>query len=144
MVRKLIPDVVSNQDLVAVTPETTVREAARHMADRRVGASLVNDAGCLIGIFTERDVMTRVVALGLDPEKTEVRQVMTPNPATATPDQRALDALKTMHEGGFRHLPVVKDGRAVGIVSLRDFLSGEFAEMQAELAQEEALTRGVR
>jgi CBS domain-containing protein len=88
--------------------------------------------------------MNRVVAAGLDPDRTEIRQVMTAKPATAAPEQRALDALKLMHEGGFRHLPIVKDGRAVGIVSLRDFLSGEFAEMQAELAQEEALTRGVR
>jgi CBS domain-containing protein len=143
MVRRLIPDVVNNQDLLTLTPETTVHEAARRMADRRIGASLVIDAGALVGIFTERDVMTRVVALGLDPDRTEVRDVMTAKPATAAPDQRALDALKTMHEGGFRHLPIVKDGRAVGIVSLRDFLSGEFAEMRAELDQEEALTTRV-
>ena len=143
MIRRLIPDVVNSQDLLSVTPETSVREAARHMADRRVGAALVNDAGALIGIFTERDVMTRVVAAGLDPDRTQVRQVMTANPATATPNQRALDALKVMHEGGFRHLPVVAGGRAIGIVSLRDFLSGEFAEMRAELAQEEALTTRV-
>lgn len=143
MVRRLIPDVVNNQDLLTLTPETSVREAARRMADREIGAGLVVDAGALVGIFTERDVMTRVVASGLDPDRTEVRAVMTANPATALPDQRALDALKTMHEGGFRHLPIVEDGHTVGIVSLRDFLSGEFAEMRAELDQEEALTTRV-
>jgi len=144
MARRLIPDVANNQDVLSLTAETSVREAAQHMADRRVGAALVNDNGTLVGIFTERDVMTRVVASGLDPDKTEIRQVMTERPSTAAPEQRALDALKIMHEGGFRHLPIVKDGRAVGIVSLRDFLSGEFAEMQAELAEEEALRQGAR
>ncbi len=139
MARRLIPDVVHDQDVLALSPETSVREAARRMADRRIGAVLVNDGNRLVGIFTERDVMTRVVAAGLDPDRTQLRQVMTANPETAAPEQRALDALKLMHEGGFRHLPIVEDGRAVGIVSLRDFLSCEFAEMQAELATEEAL-----
>lgn len=139
MIRRLIPDVVHDQDVLALPPETPVREAARRMSARRIGAVLVNDGTRLVGIFTERDVMTRVVAAGLDPDRTEIRQVMTPDPATAAPEQRALDALKLMHEGGFRHLPVVEAGRAIGIVSLRDFLSGEFAEMRAELATEEAL-----
>ena len=143
MARRLIPDVVHGQDVLALSPETSVREAARRMADRRIGAVLVNDGNRLVGIFTERDVMTRVVAAGLDPDRTEIRQVMTPDPATAAPEQRALDALKLMHEGGFRHLPVVEDGRAIGIVSLRDFLAGEFAEMRAELATEEALATRV-
>ncbi|MSP47782.1 MAG: CBS domain-containing protein [Alphaproteobacteria bacterium] len=143
MFRRLIPDVVRDQDILALPPEASVREAARRMADRRIGATLVTEAGTLVGIFTERDVMTRVVAAGLDPDTTRIRQVMTANPATVAPDQRALDALKVMHEGGFRHLPVVENGRAVGIVSLRDFLSGELAEMRAELAQEEALTTRV-
>lgn len=143
MARRLIPDVVHDQDVLTLPPETSVREAARRMADRRIGAVLVDDGARLVGIFTERDMITRVVAAGLDPDRTQIRLVMTPDPAMAAPEQRAPDALKLMHEGGFRHLPVAEDGRAIGIVSLRDFLSGEFAEMRAELATEEALTTGV-
>jgi CBS domain-containing protein len=139
MARRLIPDVVRDQELLVLGPEASVREAARRMADRRFGATLVAEGGELVGIFTERDVMTRVVAAGLDPDATRLRQVMTASPATAAPEERALDALKVMHQGGFRHLPVVRGRRPIGIVSLRDFLSGEVAEMRAELAEEEAL-----
>jgi CBS domain-containing protein len=137
--RKIMPDVVNNQDLLQVAPTVAVREAATRMARRNFGAALVVENGGLVGIFTERDVMTRVVAAGLDPDRTTVREVMTADPRTVTPDRRALDALKAMHDGGFRHMPVVEHGRPVGIVSLRDFLSGEFDEMRRELDEERAL-----
>ena len=144
MARHLIPDVVHGQDLLTVAPGASVREAARRMTDRRIGAALVTDGGRLVGIITERDVMARVVSEGRDPDRTKVGDAMTPTPVTAMPDQRAIDALKLMHEGGFRHLPIVEDGRPLGIVSLRDFLSTEFSAMQEELEEEETLARVAR
>ena len=139
MARKIMPDVVHDQDLVQLAPQATVREAARKMADRRVGAALIADGGRLVGIFTERDLLNRVVARDLDPTKTRLADVMTKEPATVAPSQRAVDALHLMHEGGFRHLPVVDGGRIRGIVSLRDFMTGEIETMQAEREEQEAL-----
>ncbi|MBI1779535.1 MAG: CBS domain-containing protein [Proteobacteria bacterium] len=139
MIRKIIPDVVHDQDLVQLTPDQSVREAARQMAARRVGAALVCEGGRLVGIFTERDLLNRVVARDLDPNKTKLAEVMTRDPATVAPDQRSVDALHLMHEGGFRHLPVVERGRVRGIVSLRDFMTGEIEAMQAEREEQEAL-----
>ena len=139
MVRKIIPDVVHDQELVQLAPEATVREAARQMAGRRVGAALVSEGGRLVGIFTERDLLNRVVARDLDPAKTTLAEVMTRDPATVQPSQRAVDALHLMHDGGFRHLPVVERGRVRGIVSLRDFMTGEIEAMQAEREEQEAL-----
>ncbi len=139
MSRKIIPDVVHDQELVQLAPEETVREAARQMAARRVGAALVSEGGTLVGIFTERDLLNRVVARDLDPAKTKLSEVMTRNPATVAPSQRSVDALHLMHEGGFRHLPVVERGRIRGIVSLRDFMTGEIEAMQAERQEQEAL-----
>ena len=139
MVRRIIPDVVRNQELVQLASEASVREAARQMAQRHVGAALVIDGDRLVGIFTERDLLNRVVAHDLDPGKTRLVDVMTREPATVAPGQRAVDALHLMHEGGFRHLPVVERGRVRGIVSLRDFMTGEIEVMQAEREEKEAL-----
>ena len=139
MARKIIPDVVHDQELVQLAPDATVREAARQMAARQVGATLVGKSGRLVGIFTERDLLARVVACGLDPAKTKLAEVMTRDPATVAPSQRSLDALHVMDEGGFRHLAVVDRGRVRGIVSLRDFVTGEIEAMQAERAEQEAL-----
>jgi CBS domain-containing protein len=139
MARRIIPDVVHDQELVQLAPGATVREAARRMAERRVGAALVSEGGRLLGIFTERDLLIRVVARDLDPSATKLADVMTRDPATVGPGQRAVDALHLMHEGGFRHLPVVEAGRVRGIVSLRDFMTGEIEVMQAEREEREAL-----
>jgi CBS domain-containing protein len=139
MVRKIMPDVVHDQELVQLGSEASVRQAAREMAQRRVGAALVIDGGRLVGIFTERDLLNRVVARDLDPDKTKLAEVMTREPSTVAPGQRSVDALHLMHEGGFRHLPVVERGRVRGIVSLRDFMTGEIEAMQAEREEQEAL-----
>jgi CBS domain-containing protein len=139
MARRIIPDVVHDQELVQLAPGATVREAARKMAERRVGAALVTEGGRLVGIFTERDLLNRVVARDLDPAATKLADVMTRDPATVGPSQRAVDALHLMHDGGFRHLPVVEQGRVRGIVSLRDFMTGEIEVMQAEREEQEAL-----
>jgi CBS domain-containing protein len=132
MQRKIIPDVVQGQELLTLSESRTVREAARCMCDRRVGSVLVTRKDRLVGIFTERDVVSRVVAPGRDPDKTPLAQVMTQNPDTVVPRTTAIEALRRMQDGGFRHLPVVDQGRLVGIVSRRDFYGEEKAQLDDE------------
>ncbi len=107
--------------VVTVSPEATVKEAARLMSDRHIGAVMVVKAGGEIaGIFTERDVMRRVVAECRDPMRTQVREVMTASVACCS-TKTTLDEVRTlMRERRIRHMPVVEDGKLVGIISLGD------------------------
>ena len=132
--RRLVRDVVSDQTLVALTGADHVRDAARLMKHRRVGSVLVMNKDVLEGIFTERDMVYRVVADGLDPDMTPLSKVMTANPDTIDASASALDALKAMNERGYRHLPVMDEGRIVGVVSTRDFYGEEKAEEERRQA----------
>jgi CBS domain-containing protein len=125
--------------LTAAPPKTSVHEAARLMKKTQVGALLVVENGHLAGIFTERDALVRVLAEGLDPATTPLAAVMTLNPITVHPDQPFVSALHLMHENGFRHVPVVENGRPLGMVSARDALELEAAEFEATLHQREHL-----
>lgn len=113
-------------------PDAPVCKAARLMARRNAGAVLVVEGERLVGIFTERDVVFRVVARGLDTRATRLADVMTPAPRTIDPDKTFGYALVIMHEGGFRHLPVVEDGKVLGIVSSRNALDPELIEFRSE------------
>lgn len=125
--------------LVAAPPKTFVREAARLMKQTQVGALLVVEHGHLVGIFTERDALNRVLAEGLNPETTPLAEVMTLNPITVHPDQSFMTALHLMYENGFRHVPVAENNRPLGMVSARDALEMEAAEFEATLRQREHL-----
>lgn len=106
---------------IAVSPATSVREAILRMNEGRVGCVLVEDDGRLVGIFTERDVLTKVAAVTLDIDRTPVSAVMTPDPECLGEDDRAVYALNRMAVGGFRHVPLVDEaGRPVGVVSMRN------------------------
>ena len=107
------------------------------MKQHNIGALLVVDGQRLCGIFTERDALFRVVAEGRDPVATQVSQVMTPQPQTIHPDKPFLHALRIMHVGRFRHLPVVEDGRPLGMVSSRDALDDDLYELRTNLDQRE-------
>ena len=107
-------------DLLTVEGDARLTDAVRSMDDRRVGAVLVLDGERLVGVFTERDVL-RAVAHGLTPEAT-VGEWMTHGPETIEPDETAEHAAVLMIHGGFRHLPVVDDGKVVGILSIRDLM----------------------
>ena len=113
-----IRDVMSTE-LVSVTPGATVAEAATVMGTRKVGAALILDGERLAGIFTERDIL-RALASDFDAAGHLVSHWMTPDPFTLTPGSSASEALDLMLDRGFRHVPVVEDGRVLGIVSLRD------------------------
>jgi CBS domain-containing protein len=133
MVRRLMPEVVHDQKLAVLPGSATVHEAARLMAARNIGSVLVTARdGRLEGILTERDVLCRVVAPGCDPDHTRLHEVMTTNPDTIGPSAPAIEALRRMRDGGYRHLPVVDGGRLVGIVSRRDFWGDEKMRLEDE------------
>jgi CBS domain-containing protein len=100
----------------------TVSQAAQEMNRRKVGSVLVMEGGQLLGIFTERDVLWRVVAAGLDPKTTPLSQVMTRHPITVGPDTPIQSVMDVFTEKRFRHLPVVDDGRLLGVISIGDVL----------------------
>ena len=140
MGKRRIKDIVAGQKLMTVRPEETVRDAARKMVARNIAAALVTDAdGRLLGIFTERDLLRRVVAEGRDPDQTQVAKVMTANPHVVSLDSTVIETMRAMQERHVRHLPVTADGRAVGIVSIRDFLGVEVDEVQREQESRERL-----
>lgn len=108
---------------VAVPLGTTIGEAARVMKEHRIGCVLVEEGGKLTGIFTERDILTKLVGTGYDPAKVQVDGVMTRNPETLTPDDPIAFAMQLMSVGGFRHVPLVDaDRRPVGILSVKDIV----------------------
>jgi CBS domain-containing protein len=118
---KIVPDVVRDQILVALPPDASAREAAEIMAAKRIGAVMVVEHDRLVGIFTERDVIARVVAKGRDAGDTKLREAMTPDPDTLAPHDEARDALDLMVRKGYRHLPVVDgENRPLAMVSIRD------------------------
>lgn len=132
-------DIVHDQNPVMLSPSTSIKVACAHMRDRRVGAALVvDDTGHLLGIFTGRDAITRVLAEGRD-SSTTLNNAMTPEPDTIGPEKSAVDALRQMQDGGFRHLPVVDNGRVVGIVSRGDFRGVEIDRLDEETAFSERI-----
>ena len=132
--------IIGEREVATAAGTTTVKDAANLLKARRVGAVAVVEEEKLIGIFTERDALFRVVAEGRDPQTTRLAEVMTRNPQSIHPDKPFPDALRIMHEGGFRHVPVVEDGRPVGIISARDALGPELEDFVFELLQREQST----
>ena len=120
MVLPSVGAIVEDQDLLTLIPQTTVRDTARVMAERGIGAVPVVEDGRLVGIFSERDLLQRVAAEERDPGRTRLAEVMTEGPVSVDGGTSVVKALETMLDGGFRHLPVTQQGRLVGIVSLRD------------------------
>jgi CBS domain-containing protein len=117
---------------VTLPQSATVQDACRLMRDQRIGAILVLDANDrLAGIFTGRDAV-KLLADGTTPAHTQLDRVMTPGPECIRPGDHALDALRTMSDGGFRHLPVLDGTKVVGIVSVGDFRSIEHARLDEE------------
>jgi CBS domain-containing protein len=106
-----------------VSPDTMVLVAVQRMNERKIGALLVTDGGRAVGIFTERDVLVRVVAAGLDPHATPVNEVMTRNPVVIRPEATVNEAMRVTTGRRCRHLPVVDDGGLRGLISLGDLTS---------------------
>jgi CBS domain-containing protein len=126
-------DIVRNQDPVTLAPAASVKEACRCMRDRHVGAILVAGRDQrLLGIFTGRDAVHRVLAEGKSAARTTLAEVMTLDPNTISPGKIAIEALRLMEDGRYRHLPIVDNGKVVGIVSRFDFSGIELDRLDEE------------
>jgi len=140
MSKRTIRDIISHQKVLSAPATMSVREAAIRMCEQHVGAMLILEKGRLIGIFTERDILNRVIAKRLDPDSTPLAQVMTADPRTISADKPLAHALVMMDEGGYRHVPVMDNATPVGMVSARDALGCEMLEYEGEMQRREHLT----
>lgn len=119
---KQLAELIENRPLVHVAMTDNVGDVARRMREKNVGAVAVLDGGKLVGIFSERDVVTRVVAENRDAALTPIGVVMTKDLIVADPGDEIDDAVEKMVAGNCRHLPVVKGGNLLGMISIRDLL----------------------
>jgi len=129
---KTIHEILSEREMFFVEEHNTVAQAAREMAAKRVGAILVLGSGKLRGIFSERDLMTRVVVGGRNIEATPVGEVMTSNLATIDSRATIQDAMNLMQQIGCRHLPVLHHDTVLGMVSMRDLMTLELDQKTEE------------
>jgi CBS domain-containing protein len=127
-----VSEVMQRSKALKAAPATLVSKAARMMAAKNAGAVMVVLGGRLVGICTERDIVFRVVGAGLDATATRLADVMTRTPHTIEPDKPFGHALLVMQENGFRHLPVVQNGKPVGIVSSRSAMDPQLEEFVFE------------
>jgi CBS domain-containing protein len=125
--------VVQRLNLVSAQPDARVMDAAVAMSEGRIGAIPVIEGERLVGIFSERDLMTRVVVPGRDAEQTRVEEVMTHKVITSGLDESVDRCLEKMQRAGCRHLPVIQDGRVIAMLSMRDLLRDEIEEQDEEI-----------
>ena len=139
MTERMIRQIIEGQEPVTAVASMIVAEAARLMKEHKVGALMVVEGEKLVGVFTERDGLFRVLAEGRAGDATPLGDVMTRNPKTIGAEKPFVHALQMMHEGGFRHLPVVEGDRVIGIVSVRDALGPELEAFVYELLRQEQI-----
>lgn len=125
-------DLVKDRRVYTIEADGTVLEAARFMMEHNIGALPVVRNGELVGIFSERDIMNRVVAVGRMPGTTQVSEVMTANPRAVSPEETVDECLFLMREFGFRHVPICEGKQVKGLISLRDLLMRYVAQKEAE------------
>ncbi|NBR27348.1 MAG: CBS domain-containing protein [Betaproteobacteria bacterium] len=141
MYSQRVRDVMDRKKLLLAAPGTSVSTAAKQMAKMKVSAVMILEEEKLVGIFTERDAVSRVIAKDRDPLATKLADVMTADPQTISPDKTFGYALLIMHENGFRHVPVVANDRVIGIVSARNALDPDLEEFVAESHRREEIVR---
>jgi CBS domain-containing protein len=129
--RKLLAE--KDSEVHTVTPDTSVVDAVRVMNHHNIGALLVLEGNTIVGIFTERDVLVRVVAPGLDPLTTAVREVMTGNATCVTSAMRVEEAMVLITRKRFRHLPVVENGQLRGLISSGDLTRWVVRDQQHQI-----------
>jgi CBS domain-containing protein len=139
MYSQRVRSVLEPRKLLTAPPETTVEDAVKSMANSKAGAVLVVEGTRLVGIFTERDAVFRVMAAGKAPKTTRLAEVMTREPFTVGPNELFGRALHLMYEHGFRHLPVVENGAPIGIVSARSALDPDLEEFVSEARRRTSL-----
>ena len=140
MTIRQVCDIIRDQTPLSLPPSATVKQACQRMRARRVGAVLVvDDDQRLVGIFTGRDAVCRMLAEGRRAEATTLGEVMTPNPDTLPAGCSAIEALRRMRDGGYRHVPVVDGAHVAGVVSSGDFRGLERARLDEETGLWECL-----
>ena len=127
--------VVQRLQLVSAPADASVIEVAKAMTRERIGAIPIVEGDKLVGLFSERDLMTRVVVPGRDPHQTLVSEVMTHEVVTARLDDSVEGGLEKMRQADCRHLPVLHDGRVVAVLSMRDLLRDEIQEQDAKIRE---------
>lgn len=137
-----VRDIIHNRQLYSVAETETVAGVARRMADFHVGAILVLETGQLRGVFSERDLMKRVVLESRDPTTTPVSEVMTTDLVTIDELSGIEDAMEAMQEHNCRHLPVTRGSQVVGFLSMRDLMNFELARQRDELHHMRAYIHG--
>ena len=140
MIDRSIRTLIADKESITCPETMSISEAARVMKRNKIGAMMVVEDDKLIGIFTERDALFRVLAEDRDLHQTTVGDVMTRNPLSIHPDRPFADALQLMHTGRFRHVPVVENGRAVGMVSASDAMGPELEAFVWEMLRQEQAT----
>ncbi len=128
-----VGEIVENREVYFVRVGQPVLEVGRYMTNHNIGAVVVLDGDRLAGIFSERDLLNRVLVGGLDPAHTPVESVMTRDLVIAGADESYEDCLRKMNQLNVRHLPIVRDDRLLGLVSLRDLLMVDRDEKDHEL-----------
>ena len=128
----LVYDLVKDRKIYSVEADRTVLEAARFMMEHKIGAVPVLRNGELVGIFSERDIMNRVVAAGRNAGTAKVAEVMTANPRAVDTEETVENCLFLMREFGFRHVPVCEGKQVKGLISLRDLLMRYVSQKEAE------------
>lgn len=128
-----VGDLVRGRDVYSVQSDETVLNAVRYMVEKSIGAVAVMEGGRMVGIFSERDLMKRVVLRQLDPSVLPLRTVMTTNLVIAKPEESYKSALDKMQSYNIRHLAIVDGEQLVGMISFRDLLSKDNKEKSAEL-----------
>ena len=139
MATRPVREILTRDQPLTGRTDDTVQAAAAAMVEHCCSSILVCDGDQLRGIFTERDLLTRVVAPSLDPRATRLETVMTPDPDTIESTETAREAVRRMDAFGYRHLAVVEEGRLVGVISHRDLPIETLARMQPELDERHAL-----
>lgn len=124
-----VREIMSSAHLLTCGKDTSLSDAAKRMKEEDVGSIVVVERDRVVGIFTERDAVNRIVAAGLNSVTTPIEQVMTPNPDVISPDAPIADAIQKMDEAHYRHLPVVAGNRVVGVLSFRDLPIRDLAAM---------------
>ncbi|MGZ4787834.1 MAG: CBS domain-containing protein [Terriglobales bacterium] len=128
-----IVDLVKDRDVYYVEASRSVLDTVKYMAERNIGAVAVVQGEDLVGIFSERDLMKRVVAPGLNPAATTIEEVMTKDPLVVSPHEKITDCMRMMKEHSFRHLPICDGRKLKGLLSLRDLLLHDLVEKDGEI-----------
>ena len=141
-VRQLLQS--KGHDVHSLEPRATVYEALRMMADQNVGALLVREGERLVGIFSERDYARKVILRGKSSRETPVEDVMTSDVISVTPDQTLGDCMELMTDKRIRHLPVMEDGRLIGVISIGDVVKAVISEQEFLIEQLQSYITGAR